>query len=199
MKLSDAIRSGIGNEDLGSGLSANEYSASGWISDVFDQLLGNTEITELPQPDDFVGELRPYQMKGISWLAFMQKCGLGACLADDMGLGKTIQMLAILLKDKDAGVNKPNLLVCPTSVIGNWYREAMRFAPSLRVLMHHGTDRKREKEFLSEVPQYDLVLSTYGLIHRDIDILTQVKWNIAVLDEAQNIKNRVTKESQVVR
>lgn len=198
MRLSEAVRLGISEDDPESGLSVS-YSASGWISGVFDRLSGNAGIAELPQPDEFVGELRPYQMKGFSWLAFMRQYGLGACLADDMGLGKTIQMLALLLQDKKDGADKPSLMVCPTSVVGNWQREAMRFAPSLRVLVHHGVNRRKEKEFLTQVSEYDLVISTYGLVHRDIDTLTQVKWNAVSLDEAQNIKNHLTKQSLAVR
>lgn len=198
MRLSEAVRLGISEDDPESGLPIS-YSASGWISGVFDRLSGNAGITELPQPDEFVGELRPYQMKGFSWLAFMRQYGLGACLADDMGLGKTIQMLALLLQDKKDGADKPSLMICPTSVVGNWQREAMRFAPSLRVLVHHGVKRRKEKEFLKQVSEYDLVISTYGLVHRDIDTLTQVEWNAVALDEAQNIKNRLTKQSLAVR
>ncbi|MBW6470044.1 MAG: DEAD/DEAH box helicase [Methanosarcinaceae archaeon] len=198
MRLSEAVRLGIAEFNPQSGLPIS-YSASGWISQVFDRLSGNAGITELPQPDEFVGELRPYQVKGFSWLAFMRQYGLGACLADDMGLGKTIQMIALLLQDKKNGVDKPSLMVCPTSVVGNWYREAMRFAPSLRVLVHHGINRRKEMEFLTQVSEYDLVISTYGLVHRDIDTLTQVEWNAVTLDEAQNIKNRLTKQSLAVR
>ncbi|MGP8320432.1 MAG: DEAD/DEAH box helicase [Methanosarcinaceae archaeon] len=199
MRLSEAIRFGMGEMGTESGLPVNGFSASGWISDVLDKLSGNAGISELTQPGEFVGELRPYQIKGLSWLAFMRQYGLGACLADDMGLGKTIQMLALLLQDKNDGVDTPSLLICPTSVVGNWQREAMRFAPSLRVMVHHGTNRKKENEFISKAAGYDLVVSTYGLVHRDIDTLTQVEWNAVVLDEAQNIKNRFTKQSLAVR
>ncbi|MGP8337650.1 MAG: DEAD/DEAH box helicase [Methanosarcinaceae archaeon] len=199
MRLSEAIKFGMGESKSESGLPVNGFSASGWISGVFDRLSGNAGISELSQPGKFVGDLRPYQVKGFSWLAFMRQYGLGACLADDMGLGKTIQMLALLLEDKNDGVNTPSLLVCPTSVVGNWQREAMRFAPSLRVMVHHGTNRMKEIEFISDVAKYDLVVSTYGLVHRDIDTLIQVEWNAVVLDEAQNIKNRFTKQSLAVR
>jgi len=116
-----------------------------------------------------------------------------------MGLGKTIQLLALLLKDKERGVDKPTLLICPTSVVGNWQREAMRFAPSLGVMVHHGIARKKKKEFLSEAAKYDLVISTYALAYRDEDLFREVEWNGVVLDEAQNIKNQFTKQSQAVR
>ncbi|MBU4223554.1 MAG: DEAD/DEAH box helicase, partial [Euryarchaeota archaeon] len=198
MKLGEALRLGIAKDETNTGLPVSGFCASGWLSELFERLSGRAAITEEGQPDDFVGELRPYQVKGMSWLSFLRQYGLGACLADDMGLGKTIQMLALLLKDKEKGVDKPTLLICPTSVVGNWQREANKFAPSLSVLVHHGIARKK-KEFLSEVPNYDLVISTYALAHRDEEMFSQVEWNGVVLDEAQNIKNQFTKQSQAVR
>ncbi len=198
MKLQEALRLNSGySEDTG--LPVSGFSASGWLHELLERLSGRDGIKELPQPHDFIGKLRPYQVKGFSWLAFLQQYGLGACLADDMGLGKTIQLLALLLKDKGEGVDKPTLLICPTSVVGNWQREAERFAPSLNVMVHHGIKRKKEAEFVSEAAKYDLVISTYALAHRDEEILAQVEWNGVVLDEAQNIKNQFTKQSQAVR
>ncbi len=198
MKLGEVLRLSLGySEDTG--IPITGFAASGWLSELFDRLSGSVGIQELPQPDDFAGELRPYQTKGFSWLAFIRQYGLGACLADDMGLGKTIQMLALLLKDKEKSIDKPTLLICPTSVVGNWQREAKRFAPSLSVLVHHGINRKKKKEFLSDIAKYDIVMSTYALAHRDEEILKEVEWNGVVLDEAQNIKNQFTKQSQAVR
>ncbi len=198
MRLGEAMRLGLANGGTDTGLPVIGFSASGWLSELFERLSGKASIKEEVQPDDFVGELRPYQTKGLSWLSFLRQYGLGACLADDMGLGKTIQMLALLLKDKEKGIEKPTLLICPTSVVGNWQREAKKFAPSLNVHVHHGIARKK-KEFLSDVPNYDLVISTYALAHRDEEIFSQVEWNGVVLDEAQNIKNQFTKQSQAVR
>lgn len=199
MKLGEALRLSMGSGGSDTGLPVSGYSASGWLSGLFEQLSGKEGIKELQQPGDFVGELRPYQVKGFSWLAFLRQFGLGACLADDMGLGKTIQLLALLLKDKKEGIDKPTLLICPMSVVGNWQREAKRFAPALSVLVHHGINRKKETEFLSLAVKYDLVISTYALSHRDEKILSQVEWSGIVLDEAQNIKNQFTKQSQAVR
>jgi len=199
MKLSEALKLTIGHEDLEQGLSINEFHTSGWLNELFKQLSGKAKIKELQQPHGFIGELRPYQINGFSWLFFLRQYGLGACLADDMGLGKTIQLLALLLKDKIIGVKKPTLLICPTSIIGNWKRESFRFAPSLKVLVHHGINRKNEKEFLSEAAEYDFIITTYGLAHRDENIITQIEWNSVVLDEAQNIKNYFTKQSQSIR
>jgi SNF2 family DNA or RNA helicase len=199
MRLGEALRLSLGYGESDAGLPVSGFAASGWLEELFERLSGRAAIKELPQPDDFIGKLRPYQVKGFSWLAFLRNYGVGACLADDMGLGKTIQMLALLLKDKEIDINGPTLLICPTSVVGNWQREAKRFAPSLNVLIHHGINRKKEKEFLSDIAKYDLVISTYALAYRDEEILKEVEWNGVVLDEAQNIKNQFTKQSQAVR
>jgi SNF2 family DNA or RNA helicase len=198
MLLGEAMRLGMIQGGSQTGLPITGFEAQGKLSSFFDQLSGKKKIKEQKQPENFKGELRPYQLKGFSWLAFLQQYGIGACLADDMGLGKTIQLLALLLKDKEAGNEGPVLLICPTSVVGNWQREATKFAPALRVLVHHGISRKK-KEFLDEVLDYDLVISTYALTYRDEDILDKVQWNGIVLDEAQNIKNSSTKQSQAVR
>ncbi|MCE8425154.1 MAG: DEAD/DEAH box helicase [Candidatus Methanoperedens sp.] len=199
MNLGEAIRLGAGLQDSDMGLPVTGFSAKGWLSDLFERLSGKEGVKELKQPADFVGRLRPYQVKGFSWLAFLRQYGLGACLADDMGLGKTIQFLALLLKDKKDDIEKPTLLICPTSVVGNWQREAAKFAPSLSVMVHHGMKRKKERDFLLDAARHDLVISTYALAHRDEEMLQDVEWNGIVLDEAQNIKNHFTKQSQAVR
>ena len=126
----------------------------------------------LPTPASFQGQLRPYQERGAAWLAFLERWGLGACLADDMGLGKTIQFIAFLLhlKEQDA-LEKPTLLVCPTSVLGNWEREVKKFAPTLKVLQYHGDKRPKGKAFAEAVKKHDLVITSYSLIHRDIKSL----------------------------
>lgn len=199
IKLSDALKLTIGLEDLEQGIQINGFNASGWLFELFENLSNKTKIKELQQPNAFIGKLRPYQVKGFSWLSFLLQYGLGACLADDMGLGKTIQLLALLLKEKNEGVKKPNLLICPTSIIGNWKRETDRFAPSLKVLVHHGGNRKNKEEFLFDVVEYDLIITTYGIAYRDEEILMQIEWNGVMLDEAQTIKNFFTKQSQAIR
>ena len=135
-------------------------------------------------PSAMQGTLRPYQAKGFSWLATLGELGLGCCLADDMGLGKTIQLIAHLLARKEAGRTKPSLVVCPTSVLGNWERELSRFAPSLEVHRYHGLNRSWE-----EVGDADVVLTTYGLLVRDRDDLSEQCFDVLALDEAQAIKN----------
>jgi SNF2 family DNA or RNA helicase len=125
---------------------------------------------------------------------------MGACLADDMGLGKTIQTLALLERDRGEDLAPgPVLLVCPTSVLGNWQREAERFTPGLAVLLHHGPGRARGSHFESDARRHDLVLTSYGLLHRDRDALGAVTWGGVILDEAQNIKNPETHQARAAR
>jgi len=150
MKLSEAMKLSTGQGESETGLAISGFEAKGSLSSLFEQLSGRKGIKQMKQPDSFSGKLRPYQVKGFSWLAFLRQYGLGACLADDMGLGKTIQLLALLLKDKEEGERegegneRATLLICPTSVVGNWQREAKKFAPSLRVLVHHGISERRK-------------------------------------------------------
>jgi len=124
---------------------------------------------------------------------------MGVCLADDMGLGKTIQALALLERDRANGIDRPVLLICPTSVVGNWRKEAARFAPGLQVLVHHGLARTRGREFADHAPRHSIVISSYALMHRDIDQLKEIVWSGIILDEAQNIKNPETRQSRAAR
>ena len=195
----DLIRMALGGAEAAPGVQFEEARGEGWIGELLEKLGGKTRYEELPVPTDFQGTLRPYQVRGFSWLGFLRQYGLGACLADDMGLGKTIQALALFCHERNNGVNRPVLLVCPTSVVGNWRKEAARFAPGLPVLVHHGLARTRGPEFLEEAGRHAVVISTYSLVHRDIDILKDVAWSGIVLDEAQNIKNPETRQSRAVR
>ncbi len=200
MRLREALRLGLGQEGMVEGLPITGIEAEGWIADLLGQLREDQRLAELPQPRGFVGQLRPYQVRGLSWLAFLRQWGFGACLADDMGLGKTIQAIALLLHDRERGVgDKPVLLICPTSVVGNWYRELARFSPSLRVLVHHGSDRAQGEEFAALAEEHDLVISTYALARRDEDTLRAVEWGGVILDEAQNIKNPSAQQTQAIR
>ncbi len=138
-------------------------------------------------PASFLGTLRPYQAQGVDWLQFLRGAELGGVLADDMGLGKTVQTLAHLAIEQAEGrLDRPSLIVCPTSVVPNWTMEATRFAPSLQVLTLHGPARK---ERFGEIARHDLVISTYPLLTRDHAVLTEHEWHVVVLDEAQMIKN----------
>lgn len=197
--LGAALTGQVGDEDV----VIEEVSADEWIGDLLGRLRGGETLAEVDPPDTLHGTLRPYQQRGLSWLAFLTRYGLGACLADDMGLGKTIMLLALLLHEKANGeLQKPVLLVCPTSVVGNWRHETARFAPDLRVLIHHGSGRvgrAAAAHFAAEVTGYDLVITTYSLLPRDEEMLTKAEWGAVVLDEAQNIKNAEAKQSRAAR
>ena len=201
MALSDALSVALGGAKEIAGLPLLGVQTTGALNELLGQLQAGEQLTQLPAPGGFVGQLRPYQMRGFSWLSFMRRWGLGACLADDMGLGKTIQAIALLLHEREQAESPlpPALLVCPTSVVGNWKREVQRFAPSLRVTIHHGADRARGTDFVDMAHQHDLVISTYGLVRRDVDVLQKVPWSDVILDEAQNIKNPRAKQTQAIR
>lgn len=144
-------------------------------------------IPAVTLPEEFRGDLRPYQLQGVAWLQFLRGAGLGGVLADDMGLGKTVQTLAHLAIEQAAGrLCQPALLVCPTSLIPNWRREAARFAPGLRVLALHGPERAQN---FSRIAEHDLVLTTYSLLTRDQAVLAAQPWHMVILDEAQAIRN----------
>lgn len=220
-----------------------------------------SEVKEIPLvevPAGLVGELRPYQQLGMSWLWFLREYGFGAVLADDMGLGKTVQLISYLLKVKeevavpDTGTpqsfdavnhetiveEKPHvvsstevtviepvsaltpktrrkkddavaasaksptkaaLIICPTSVLGNWQKELERFAPEMKVYLHYGSNRLKEEEFTAMATNVDVVLTSYGLSHLDTTEFDSLLWSSIAIDEAQNIKNPQTKQSKAVR
>jgi superfamily II DNA or RNA helicase len=137
--------------------------------------------------------LRAYQRTGVAWLQALGDLGIGALLADDMGLGKTLQTIALLAGRSG---NRPHLVVCPTSVVGNWERELARFAPALPVLRHHGPDRPDDP---LGFPAGTVAVTTYGLLRRDVDLLAEVDWDVVVLDEAQQIKNPAARTARAAR
>ncbi|MEW4565940.1 SNF2-related protein [Bremerella sp. JC770] len=151
-------------------------------------------------PQAFQGELRQYQQEGLGWLRFLEKFGFGGCLADDMGLGKTVQVLALLAgrsrrQPKDAE-KCASLVVAPNSVVHNWQKEAERFCPKLKIAMYAGTDRRKR---LPDLVPYDVVLTTYGTLRKDIERLSQIAWDYAILDEAQAIKNNASQTAKASR
>lgn len=167
-------------------------SAAGWLAD-----LVTDRVSDEPVPATFQATLRPYQRRGLSWLAFSARLGLGACLADDMGLGKTVQLLALLAWERARpGAVGPTLLVAPMSVVGNWQREAARFVPSLRVYVHHGGSRQRGRRLADAAAGADLVITTYGLLARERTALAAIPWGRIVLDEAQHIKNAQSQQAK---
>ncbi len=181
------------------GLEIADVRVEGPLRDLLEGL-EHARLERLPQPRGFHGRLRPYQVDGFSWLVFLRRWGLGACLADDMGLGKTPQTIALFLYEREQGItHRPALVVCPTSVLVNWKREIERFAPSLRVMLHHGPNRLREGAFVEAAQAHDVVITSYAILHRDVETLARVPWSDVVLDEAQNIKNPHTKTAQAAR
>ena len=194
----DVIRMALGAEETPGGLEINGVNATGKLAEVLGHLDGTTEIGDLEQPEGFSGTLRPYQVRGYSWLSFLRRWGLGGCLADDMGLGKTVQTLALVQRDWKEG-SRPVLLVCPMSVVDNWRRESARFAPGLPVMIHHGTGRRRGAAFRKAAEKHAIVVSSYGLMQRDANLFGKVGWGGVVLDEAQNIKNPETRQARAVR
>jgi len=148
-------------------------------------------MARVPVPEGFTAELRPYQRQGLDWLQFLREYELGGILADDMGLGKTVQTLAHIQTEKRAGrLDRPCLVVCPTSLVPNWKAEAARFTPDLTVVSLHGADRA---ERFAGLGTADLALTTYALLQRDEAALLQQEWHIVILDEAQAIKNPAAK------
>ncbi|GAC1538195.1 MAG: DEAD/DEAH box helicase [Acidimicrobiales bacterium] len=193
--LAELIRAGLGLDslDLPDEVHVEGVVDDGWLGAVLDDA-AHARVEPIPTPPEFAGALRPYQQRGVGWLAFLGRLGLGACLADDMGLGKTAQLIATILADPVAG---PTLVVCPVSVLGNWAAELARFAPQLRVLVHHGSARERDT-LCERSGEYDVVLTTYSLIARDLAQLAIVDWARLVLDEAQQVKNPGTAQTRAV-
>ncbi len=188
------------------GLPVSGLDATGWVSYLLTPQTSGTRMPMVPQPAQFLGTLRPYQVKGLSWLAFLDQYGLGACLADDMGLGKTIQFISLLLAERqapdgatEAPVIGPTLLVVPTSVIANWVREFHRFSPNLRVRVHHGPMRESGPRLIENAASADIIITTYALAYRDREWMSQVNWWRVCLDEAQNIKNPTAKQAVAIR
>ena len=149
-----------------------------------------------PVPTGFTGVLRPYQQIGVAWLWHLYGQALGGILADEMGLGKTPQALALLAAATAArAAPQPHLVVVPASLVENWRREAARFAPALRVFIHHGSARLAAKDFVS----HDLVLTSYGTLARDVELFEAVEFDVILADEAQHLKNRRTQAAQSLR
>ncbi|MEG4961940.1 DEAD/DEAH box helicase [Microcoleus sp. K4-C2] len=200
LSLEDALRLASGDSQTIEKLPVVNFEATGQLQELLNTLSDNQAVSAIATPASFRGQLRPYQALGAGWLAFLERWGLGACLADDMGLGKTIELIAFLvhLQEQDS-LEAPTLLVCPTSVLGNWEREVKKFGPTLKVLVHHGDKRAKGKAFAAEIKGKDLIITSYALVFRDAKEFQGIKWQGLVLDEAQNIKNSEAKQSQAVR
>ena len=165
------------------------------LRDELKQLIKLGELPEIPKPVGLQANLRDYQHYGLNWLQFLRTSRFNGVLADDMGLGKTVQTLTHLLYEKEQGrLQNATLIVAPTSLVGNWQAEALRFTPELKVLVYHGSERHQDN-----FDEYDLVISTYGLIHRDKEKFIDYDFYYLILDEAQFIKNARTKTTQIIQ
>ena len=152
-----------------------------------------TKPVEMTVPKELKGELRPYQQIGLKWLWTNVSKGFGSCMADDMGLGKTIQVISLILKMKEEGkLKKPVLVICPTTLMGNWMKELQMFAPSLDAVIYHGSDRKLDVE-------HDVILTTYAIMRIDVEELKKQAWSVIIVDEAQNIKNPDTAQTLAIK
>ncbi|WP_107947506.1 DEAD/DEAH box helicase [Lysinibacillus parviboronicapiens] len=172
------------------------------LKSYMEQLQEKKGLPSVPLPVSLQAELRPYQQEGFEWLIFMREQGFGACLADDMGLGKTVQLISYLLHvNETIDSPMPSIIICPTSVLGNWQKELARFAPSLIVHTHYQANRAKEDTFVQLVEQEKphVILSTYGTVSQDTEFLQEIDWTAVVLDEAQNIKNMQTLQSRSIR
>jgi SNF2 family DNA or RNA helicase len=195
----EVVRMALGSAHMAAGIRFDGVRATGWLDSLLRRLVDKESIEAIDPPGGFVGQLRPYQQRGYAWLDFLRDWRLGACLADDMGLGKTIQTLALVQRERERGEDRPVLLVCPTSVLANWEHEAHRFTPKLPVSVHHGPGRPRGWDFVQSAQDQGIVLTSYALLHRDLEELGMLQWAGIVVDEAQNIKNPDTKQSQAIR
>lgn len=152
-----------------------------------------TKTEDVPPPESLKNILRPYQERGFKWLHTNIKKGFGCCMADDMGLGKTIQVISFILKQKETGALKhPAIVVCPTTLLGNWVKEIKNFAPPITTSIYHGLDRELDTKA-------DVIITTYAILRIDIEKLKKQKWSMLIIDEAQNIKNPDTSQTQAVK
>ncbi len=182
-----------------------DFSRDRTLVNMMAKLNDTSALVPVENPPGFEGQLREYQKRGVSWLHYLESLGLNGCLADDMGLGKTVQVIARLLQEEEqASAAKvkdlpPTLLIAPTSVLGNWFREIEKFAPDLKAIVHHGVDRVKEKKAFKQLCQtHDMVITSFSLARRDADLIDSVNWHRIVLDEAQNIKNPKAAQTKAI-
>lgn len=172
------------------------------LKSYIEQLQHKQGLPAVDPPHNLQATLRPYQQQGFEWLVFMREQRFGACLADDMGLGKTVQLISYVLYTVETlKIEEPTIIVCPTSVLGNWQKELARFAPTLRVHTHYSANRLKDEQFEQFIQKErpHIILSTYGTISQDAEFLQHLSWSTVVLDEAQNIKNMQTLQSRSIR
>src|SRR5271165_6581114 len=219
MTAAEVLGAAIGSGGDADELALTQVDADGWLGDL---LSGQADqrLEPMETPEGFGGTLRPYQQRGLSWLSFLGRLGVGAILADDMGLGKTVQLLSLLSSGRTApgadrqdetwaehakpgfvldGSDYPTLLICPMSLVGNWQREAERFTPQLAVHVHHGAGRLSGADLSAALATADLVITTYQVAVRDREALSAMRWARLVCDEAQALKNHLSRQAKAVR
>ena len=202
MRLMAGASLAAGDEPADADWSA--VAAGSWLAETLNGLRQPEGLAQVDPGDELKANLRPYQQAGVRWLYLLTRLGLGACLADDMGLGKTIQILALLLilrREQQASTRRPSLLVVPASLMANWAAEAERFSPSLRLLVAHPSTMPaaRLRELGAEqLADFDLVVTSYGTLVR-LPQFEAIHWRLAVIDEAQAIKNPGTKQTRQVK
>lgn len=197
----EALRLRLGGASHLHGLAMESIASTPRLEHLLQNLERARAVENREVPAEFIGELRPYQSRGHAWIHFLVDQGFGACLADDMGLGKTIQAITVMLDwRKQRNSKNAILIVCPVSVLGNWRRELAKFAPTLRVDMHHGKGRANTADdFRKVIESNDVVLTSYNLLQRDEELMQEMTFDGVLLDEAQNIKNPTTRQSRVAR
>ncbi|RZF23551.1 helicase [Paraburkholderia sp. UYCP14C] len=174
-----------------------QFHGDASIRQLAQRLMAGPGVGETPVPQGLQAELRTYQRQGLSWMQFLREHSLSGVLADDMGLGKTVQTLAHILTEKEAGrLDRPALIVVPTTLMHNWREEAQRFTPALRVLDLHGPQRH---ERFDQIRAHDLILTTYPLLWRDQSALAEHEYHLLILDEAQYVKNAATRAATTIR
>ncbi len=195
----------IAEEKDGDTISIKKYQAvvldlpsggNGSLRQKIESLSAIKDIQAVALPAGLKAELRSYQQEGFNWLGFLQEYNFGGILADDMGLGKTLQTLSLLQKEKEAGATQPSLVVMPTSLVHNWVAEAAKFTPQLRICIHTGSQRNQDPRFF---PKYDVIITTYGLIRSDLEMLKPFPFHYLILDESQMIKNPGSKTAKAVK
>jgi len=187
----------LSQSEISQALFANEYKGakielSKEVLDVIQELL---QTKNIKKPKGLTANLRPYQKNGFSWLCKNARINLGSLIADDMGLGKTVQVIALIakLKQEMKTKNTPGIVIAPTTLLTNWQKEIEKFAPGLKAAVYHGQNRELKMK------KADLILTTYGLVKRDLEIIKKENWEFVVIDEAQNIKNPDAKQTKAVK
>ncbi len=192
LELTEALAAALSGQHHLEGLGAVEAVADGAVADLVERLR-HADAPTAARIVGIDGQLRPYQERGVAWLQRLAEMGMGGVLADQMGLGKTLQAIALLTSRPQ---DRPHLVVCPTSVVGNWEREISRFAPEVTVIRHHGTQRPVTSRAFAPG---SVAVTSYALLRRDIGMLEDVDWDVVVLDEAQQIKNPASKGARAAR